>query len=495
MAADRSFGGHHEAGSRLGRWGKKHTDARAEVTISQDGMYASITMRPAVGQGRPLSEDYIEHVLSAAGVRHGIDQDAIDHAIADCREGRPVENRVIARGRSPVADRPEQLVLQPKLSKSAESYPQIVTGGESGGESGIAQQDSGGGEEAGTNSTLDYRSRSPFIVVKRGEELAYTRPFVPGEDGQTVSGEMVLRDSPEPRVLQPGVNTVVERGRVLAGCSGRFVGKGDAFWVEDTLEITGDVDYTTGHINFPGNVVITGLVKDRFRVWVGGDLECHGTLDAYEVFCRGSLSARGGIIGRQQGLVRVLGEVAAKFIENSILECKQAVKVSRGILKSRVYALGSITTGKRGRIVGSELRLGGSLHCAQLGNEAFTPVHVGCGVSFVAERRMAKLLERREQLLETLQELERRLEISRTTKRERRRAHVAGLLDQLNEQTQELNAELVCDREAHVVVDGPVYPGVTIEIANVVYSVEEPLKRVRFHLDPESDRVVHERLS
>ncbi len=491
MATERSRGDHaagsqRDTGSRLGRVGKKGSDARAEVTISSDGMLASITMRPAVRQGRPLTHDYVEQVLSAAGVRHGIDQAAIDQAIAECLEGRVVENRTIARGRPPVADKPEQLVLQPKLSKSAESYPQITTGYE---------HDAGASEEADENRRLDYRSRSPFIVVKRGEELAYTRPFVPGEDGQTVSGEMVLRDSPEPPELRPGDNTVTENGRVLAACSGRFVSKGDAFWVEETLEIAGDVDYTTGHINFPGNVVITGLVKDRFRVWTGGSLECHGTLDAYEVFCRGSLSARGGIIGRRRGLVRVLGDVSAKFIENSTLECKQGVKVSRGILKSRVYTLDSITTGKRGRIVGSELRIGGSLHCAQLGNDAFAPARVACGVSFVAERRMAKLLERREQLHETLQELDRRLEISRTAKRERRRAHVVGLLEQLDEQAQSLNSELVCDREATITVEGPVYPGVTIEIANVVFRVEEPLKRVRFRLELESERVVYEQLS
>ncbi len=454
----------------------KSTDARAEVTVSADGMQAMVTMRPAGRRGRQLSEQYLDHVLDGAGVSSGVDRDALVEAMHECNKGRTVENRIVARGEEPIPDKPEQLVLQPRLARSGED----------------GDQDSEDGEDS---EQLDYRSRSPFVVVKRGEELAFIRRFIPGRDGQSVRGELILRDTQATPQLQPGKNTVSEGGRVFAACSGRFITDGTQFWVEDTLEIAGDVDYTTGHINFPGNVVITGLVKDRFRVWAGGDLECHGTLDAFEVFCKGMLKARGGIIGRGRGLVRVLGDVAAKFIENSVVESKSSVSISGGILKSRVYCLGELRTGKRGRIIGGEVRSGGSVFCNQLGNEAQMPTTVVAGVNFIAERKLQKLIERREQLLELLNELDRRIAQSPTPKRERRRADAARLLERLAAQAGEFSEQATANREAQITVQGRVHPGVTVVIGAAHFTVEEPLKRVRFALDAGTGGVTYESLS
>ncbi len=459
---------------------RKSGDAHAEIVISPDGMLAMATLRPAARKGRPLTAAYLEGVLGGSGITHGIDRPALALAIDECNGGRVIENRVIARGQAPVADEPAQLVLQPRLRKSTESLPHTALAG--------CRQNTPG--QAG--EPLDHRSRSPFIVVQRGEELAFLCETVSGRDGHTVTGARIRRQTQAPEPLEPGRNTVREGDRVVAACSGRFVTGTDAFWVEDTLEITGDVDYTTGHINFPGNVLITGIVKDRFRVWVGGDLECHGALDAFEVFCKGALTARGGIIGRGHGLVRVVGAVTAHFIENCAVESKSDVEVSGSVLKSRVYCLGALRTGERGRIVGSELRCGAGLQCSRLGNEAHTATTVACGVDFVAERQMERLKARREQLIATLDELERRLEIARTAKREREREHAVGLLKELEARLQALSVRLLRNPGAEVAVDSRVYPGVTITIGTAVFTVDEPLKRVRFRLDPETKRVVCE---
>ncbi len=471
----------HDRGRRA-----KGTDARAEVTLSADGMQAMVTLRPAGKRGRQLSERYLDHVLEGAGVTYGVDRHALVEAMQACNAGRAVENCVIARGKSPTPDKPQQLVLRPRPAEGS---------GGSGGSGESGKSGEAGNQNSAESEPLDYRSRSPYVVVKRGEELAFTRSFEPGRDGQSVRGELVLRGTQAAPQLQAGRNTVSEGGRVFAACSGRFVTDGTQFWVEDTLEIAGDVDYTTGHINFPGNVVITGLVKDRFRVWAGGDLECHGTLDAFEVFCKGMLKARGGIIGRGQGLVRVVGDIAAKFIENSVVESKSSVSIAGGILKSRVYCLGELRTGKRGRIIGSEVRAGGSILCNQLGNDAQTPTTVVAGVNFIAERKLQKLRERREELLEELSQLDRRIALSPTPRRERRRAELARVLELLAAQVGELSEQAVANGEAQIAVEGRVYPGVTVVIGTACYVVGEPLKRVRFAVDAGTGGVTYENLS
>ena len=51
-------------------------------------------------------------------------------------------------------------------------------------------------------------------------------------------------------------------------------------------EISGDVDYSTGHIEFSGSVVIEGSVKPLFRVKATGSVTIGGNIEKYKSYPR-----------------------------------------------------------------------------------------------------------------------------------------------------------------------------------------------------------------
>ena len=112
-------------------------------------------------------------------------------------------------------------------------------------------------------------------------------------------------------MVKPLKNTIWEGGSVVAGCEGMFKYDSPNFWVNEVLVIQKDVDYRTGHIKFPGDIVIFGEIKDGFKVNCGGTLFCKKTLDASEVVCKDDLVVDRGIIGRKKGTVKAGGRIRA----------------------------------------------------------------------------------------------------------------------------------------------------------------------------------------
>ena len=80
--------------------------------------------------------------------------------------------------------------------------------------------------------------------------------------------------------------------------------KGDSIGVYDFLEIKGDVDFSTGNIDFDGYLSIKGTVEDNFSVEASNDLEILGEygvgaadkISSHE----GNIYIKGGITGRNR---------------------------------------------------------------------------------------------------------------------------------------------------------------------------------------------------
>ena len=62
--------------------------------------------------------------------------------------------------------------------------------------------------------------------------------------------------------------------------SGQIVLDGSELSVQDELYISGDVGYGTGHINFNGDVHITGSVNGGVRINVTGKVEIDGVVES-----------------------------------------------------------------------------------------------------------------------------------------------------------------------------------------------------------------------
>lgn len=441
-----------------------------DVRVSDDDMAVAADFYPPTYGGIPIEKREVQEKLETLGVVYGVEWEKVDRAIERCNsELVPITDVIIARGDRPVEQVPEHLVLEKHLLER----PPVL-------------------EEP--EKSVDYRERTSYVLVKKDETLAHLVPFQKGKEGRTVKGELIPFKKATVRQIKPGTNTEIIGGRVVAACDGRFEHTGDFIFVREVFEIFGDVDYKTGNISFPGDVIIHGHVNDGFRVESGANLVCHETLDASEIECAGDLIVKRGIIGRNKGSVKVGGAVTAKYIENCYIEADGKIYIDTGILHSRIHTHSTLEMGNKSIIVGGRITAQNGVVAFNIGNRMGIKTEIRCGIDYVAQQKIEWINEKIIALAMKLDQVRQAIQknIGDSTKLLSLKEKLASALRRLNETLRILMTKQGKREEATVIVKGTVHPGVYIEICNSSYVVSREIDSVRFRLDRESEKIVAE---
>ena len=88
---------------------------------------------------------------------------------------------------------------------------------------------------------------------------------------------------------------VVDENIIVADLDGQLVENNNKIIVDPTIEIKGDVDLSTGNIDFNGSVLIKGSVQAGFAVRADGDVEIRGTISGGNVEAK-NIIVFGGIL-------------------------------------------------------------------------------------------------------------------------------------------------------------------------------------------------------
>jgi len=447
-------------------------DGYADVRISEDRMMAVANFYPPVGAGRQVEFLEVQELVIAKGLRFGIDWNKIRSSILACNTARKaITDAEIAYGRKPSDEIPAQLEIESSLLKkdAAESLE---------------------------TQAVDFKAISPFRFVKKGAVLARITPRIEGAAGIDVMGAVVTYGKAAAHGPKPGKNTLVAGDTVAAKCDGKFVSGEESFWVNEVLEISGDVDYSTGHIDFPGDVVVQGQIKQGFKVKAGGSLTCLRLIDASEISCGGDLETGQGILGRMQGTVKAGGKVKAKFIENCYVEAGGDVLVSTGCLNSVINTLGAIVTGPKGVIIGGKLYAQKGVSAFQIGSTAGVRTELHCGVDYRVQQKLTWIRDKNVELALKLKDVETMLAAKGQNPRlEELRDKLRAAIRQMNDSAKRLIASLTKNEDAAVTVKGDIHHGVFVEICHVPLVVSHPMVRVRLVLDKTFGVVSPQRLA
>jgi len=455
-------------------------DGYVEISISPDEMTAVCDFYPpsegegfaGSEEGKPIELESVEKIIEAKGIVTGINWDAINSAIFKCNTERiPVNDVVIAKGSPPKDEIPAHLEIEKELLGDTKNLDM-------------------------DQRRIDYREVSPFVLVKKGDLLARVVPGVPGILGETVAGKSVPYKTAKIKTLKPGKNVTLKDEYALASCDGRFIKTEDSFAVSEVLEVRGDVDYHTGNIDFPGDVVIYGMVKYGFKVKAGGSVYCQQTLDASEVICGGDLTVNHGIIGKNKGVVKVKGSINAKFIENCYVEAGGNINVATSILNSVVHSLKEVILGEKGIIVGGKTFAANGVEAAQIGTSVGPKTEIHCGIDFSVQQKLEWIRDKNIELAMKLKQTDIKIKASRL---EKLKAELSQVREKLMAGIHKLNlvsASLVNyldkNEDAGVTARRNIFPGVYIEICHISYIVTREMHACTFKLDKISGRVVIE---
>jgi uncharacterized protein (DUF342 family) len=456
---DRSVSFHSAAGL---------VDGTVEVAVSPDAMAATATFFPPRGDGLPVDPAFVFELLNRIGVVEGILEEEITRSVMDCNlDRKPLRDIVVAKGRDPVAEIPEHASLEPRFSHSEFHIADNV-------------------------QRVDFRELASLYIVRAGETIAAVLPKQPGVPGKDVRGKETPFAREAPESCSAGRNVERRGDKLVASVDGRLEIEAGRADIDEVLLIKGGVDFHTGHILFPGDVVIEGVVHDGFKVWSGGSIVCKSTIDAFDVNAKKDLVCAQGIIGRRRGQVRAGGEIKAKYIQNCRVAARGDVKVAAAVIGSRVFTLGSLDLGDKGVLMGGEVFATHGVRCGRLGNQAFQSTCLHIGTDFTVQQRLDQANEKMRLLAVRVHHLDEVATAHPGPEANRLRAEMGKMAADLRAQISDLLSKLDTDDSATVDARGEVFPGVVIEICRVTIVVQEKLNACRFRLDKTSGRVVIE---
>lgn len=329
-------------------------DALPVVHITEDQLEAWLLVFPPVEEGDELDREILDSALKKNGVSFGIDEELLEN-LPHSRD-RYFRLLRIAKG---------QPVFHGKDGYIEDFYERTV-------KKKFEENDRG---------KVDYFNLNLVQNIEKGEVICQAIPPVEGVPGRTVQGREIACRIGKAIPLPKGQNTEISEDgeKLLASISGRLEFSGNKFQVKSALEIDGNVDFSTGNINFVGDVHIRGDVSSGFSVKALGDITIDGVVEAAEVEAGGDLIVVKGISGDLRGVIRAYHDIYAKYMESCFVHCKGNIQ-SDCMVNCDVYCDGKVyVRSGRGTIIGGKIRAAQEVSSKIIGSrsESITSVFLG----------------------------------------------------------------------------------------------------------------------
>ncbi len=328
-----------------------------KIHISTDGLEATITFpMPEAGQDRPTyTARLLMLYLKEAGVVFGIDQTQLSHLADNPVYSRPV---VIASGSPATEGQPGFFTYYFDLNFVKK--PSIRPDG-----------------------SADYMNIKTIETVHKDDVIATYTPAVQGSRGMSVRGTTI---EPRPvRDLPPLHGRGFDRSRddltYTAITDGKIEMSGNRILISPVHEVTGDVDITTGNIDFNGDVIVHGGVHDGATIRAAGNVTIDGLVENCEISAGKELYLLAGVKGGEKANISSKGNMTVQFIEYASVTCGGDITADY-IFQSDVICDGKIDLGgKKSAIIGGYVAAVRGIDVNYIGNDFGTVTKVASGVS------------------------------------------------------------------------------------------------------------------
>ena len=498
--------GRRRSGSRQSRRSESRghleevPDEALEITVSDDQLSAMLSVVPP-----GTMTDEIVRALKAENIRHGISKRTIEAVNDRSALGESLVDVVVARGKAPKQGREGVFAWAVDV----------------GGRAGTIQED----------GSIDLRDRRLMVVVQEGDLLGRLLPAQEGKPGTSVFGAEItpLPVRPLKVTAGAGVSEKEEGNGVVAYYAEREAGvshsekervtrQGERRELKIELvavsHIEKDVDYSTGHVDFSGDVVIDGTVKALFRVKATGTVTIAGDVEPNaHVEAGGDILVSGGVHGQAELVAG--GSVMAKFLQRASVQAGGDIEIGSYLFEASVKTGGNLLVGGKGEgsgraIVGGLAWAAHGIETPSLGSPSNPRLKIVVGIDPAqvtqAEKARAKLraIEGRErellgaigvkrfdprlikEKLKSMADAQERAtalkQVKKLTELGAAHKHLRQELEQIAKHQQELASK------ATLKVKGPLFTGPEIRIGRQVLAISEDTRAVCLRLQEEDGK-------
>lgn len=360
------------------------------INVSKDGSIAELTLRkPGIQENMPTKES-VTSALENAGVKAGIDWEQIDSLI---RANLFDKTIICAKGTSPI---------EAHEGKYTFKFPVDERG--VGSEEDSSEKTDGDEEES---NVVDLRQISKFYNFYPGDVLAIRGEPFPGQPGSSVRGEMIAPPKAKPFVVTAGKGTEwqVENKILVAKVAGHATYNRGKISIQDTLQISGDIDYSVGSLDFAGHISVGQNVLAGFKVKCGGNLTINGNVEAADLEVGGELKVAGFVFGRKECNIRCKGNAFFRGIADAELELFGSLTVEQYIRHCNVLCAGVVEVKhEKGMIVGGKVAAAMMVLTTNLGSSTGTTTHISVGTDPFAAMEADSLDKEKDKLKKQLEQ-------------------------------------------------------------------------------------------
>jgi uncharacterized protein len=234
--------------------------------------------------------------LAQLGIVRGI----IDEKLSECLEKDHIVNLLIAEGIPVVDDVDDRL----ELKFNAVRDPLRIVEDKSG--------------------RIDYKDVGAVSAVKKGEVLAIKHQGTEGSNGEDIHGKIIKKRERKPVNLKVGPGCALkDENTVEAAIDGKPYVKNGMFCVFQVHEVMEDVDLKSGNIQFIGDVMVYGNVREGMKIQAGNSVNVNKNVEQAEIIAKGDITIKGNMIG---GVVAAGGEDALTLsLLNALKEMKTTI--------------------------------------------------------------------------------------------------------------------------------------------------------------------------
>ncbi len=329
-------------------------DSSLQIDVSKDKLEVTILLTEPSG-GKILSVTEIVDNLNKNNIKFGIINKKIEEVV-----NRQVFNQsiLIAQGKAAISGEDGQIIYP--FNDETESRNTII-------------------DEDGR---IDYKNLNRIRNVNAGTLLIEIIPPTEGINGMDVYGNEIVARTGKEVLIKKGKNVVESEDglKIYAAKDGEVHFIDGTIYVDEVININGDIDNETGNIQFNGKINIKGNVQSGFKVEAEGDIEIWGVVEGATLISKGNIIIHRGVQGNNQAYLQCSGNLNAKYLENVRVKCGGNVE-SDAILHSDVTTKGKIiVSGKKGLIVGGDIKAGKEVRANVVGSNMGTITKIEVGI-------------------------------------------------------------------------------------------------------------------
>lgn len=406
--------------------------------------------------------------LHAQNVKYGIDEDVLDILLREEQYDREV---LVASG-TPVQDGSDGF-YEYHFATELSDKPKIREDG-----------------------SVDYWDIRAIETVEEGQVIATYEEPTDGHYGMTVTGRSLTakRGRPLSPLSGKGFDRTPDNRSYVANCSGKIEMVNNRIAILPIYEIKGDVDITTGNVDFRGDVVIHGNVATGARVTATGSVTIDGIAEGCTIEAGKDIILRKGFLGAYKGQIRTKGNVIAKFIEHATVEADGMVELTSA-LNCNITSYDKVCiNGKTANVVGGTIFGAAGVDAYSLGTSAEVKTIIRAGISRAFAAQAEVLRQQVLELTDTVDKINAGLaqfdalpdELKDDAKKEQRvlllrtRISKQAELADLSAKLEKTQVVLDRSRDARVRVTKAVYPGVAVEINGFMNVIKEEQSAIEF---------------